>query len=118
MRCHNSDDYLLCECEIVPKSAVDAILDSFGPDEKPRIQAVGLRSRVGKGSCQGAFCGARIAAHMYDRDLFEGREGVDSMRDFLSKRWKGQRPILWDAQFNQAELKEALYFGLLNLEMD
>ena len=118
MRRHNSDDYLLCECEIVPKSAVDAILDSFGPDEKPRLQAVGLRSRVGKGSCQGAFCGARIAAHMYDRDLFEGDAGLDSMRDFLSKRWKGQRPILWDAQFNQAELKEALYFGLLNLEMD
>lgn len=117
-RGHDKDDYLLCECEIVPKSGVERILASFDKEDRPRIQAVGLRSRVGKGSCQGAFCGARVAAHMYDRDLFDGPEGIGGLREFLGGRWKGQRPVMWGAQLNQAEMKEALYFGLLNLEME
>ncbi|HBW15509.1 MAG TPA: anaerobic glycerol-3-phosphate dehydrogenase subunit A [Desulfovibrio sp.] len=118
-RNHDRDDYLLCECEIVPKSGVDSIIATFKDEaEPPRLLAIGLRSRVGKGSCQGAFCGARITAHMHDRRIIEGREGLDGLREFLGARWKGQRPILWGAQFNQAELKEALYFGLVGMELE
>lgn len=116
---HATDDYLLCECEIVPRSGIDAIIASFHNEaEAPNLRAIGLRSRVGKGSCQGAFCGARITAYMHDKRLYTGREGLESLQDFLAARWKGQRPILWGAQFNQVELKEALYFGLLGLDQE
>lgn len=118
-RSHGPDDYLLCECEIVPKSGVDKIIASFRDEtDAPRLLAIGLRSRVGKGSCQGAFCGARVTAYMHDSRILNNREGIDGLREFLSARWKGQRPVLWGAQFNQVELKEALYFGLLGLELE
>ena len=55
---------------------------------------------------------------MHDSRILNNREGIDGLREFLSARWKGQRPVLWGAQFNQVELKEALYFGLLGLELE
>ena len=39
------------------------------------------------------------------------------MRAFLAERYKGQRPILWEAQMRQFELAEALHCGLLGLEL-
>lgn len=115
---HERDDQLLCECEMVPTSAVDQIIDSFGPGAgAPGMKAVGRRSRVGKGSCQGSTCGLRLAGHMYDRGAFSGPEGLDSLRDFVNERWRGKRSILWGPQMSQAELQEAIHCGLFDLEL-
>ena len=60
---HEPEDILLCECEMVPKSAVDAIIDSICEQNgRPDLLAIALRSRIGKGACQGTFCGARVSA--------------------------------------------------------
>ncbi|UIJ36718.1 anaerobic glycerol-3-phosphate dehydrogenase subunit A [Desulfobaculum bizertense] len=116
---HERDDQLLCECEMVPTSAVDQIIDSFAPGkDAPRMEAVARRSRVGKGSCQGATCGLRLAGHMYDRGVFNGPEDLDSLRDFVAERWRGKRSILWGPQQNQAELQEAIHCGLFDLELN
>ena len=80
------------------------------------LPAVSYRSRVGKGSCQGTFCGARITAHLYDCALAAGTGGTAGLKRFLRERWRGQRPVLWGDQMAQAELKEALYLGLMGLD--
>lgn len=119
---HSPDDYLLCECEVVPQSAVDDLLRGLTAHRPPDgdgsadlLPALSARSRVGKGSCQGTFCGARITAHLYDCALTAGTEGAAGLKRFLRERWRGQRPVLWGDQLGQAELKEALYFGLMGL---
>jgi len=115
---HDSGDELLCECEMVPASAVNEIVndcrDVF-PD--PGLQALGKRSRIGKGSCQGAFCGVRVAAHLYETGEIDSRRGLVKMREFFQERFKGQRPVMWGPQLVQSELAEALHCGLLGLEL-
>ena len=116
---HNDpQDLLLCECEMVPKSVVNSLAQSIHEQNgKPDLVALGLRSRIGKGTCQGTFCAQRIAAYLYDIEEMAGREGLENIRAFLSERWRGERPLLWDASLIQAELKEALYCGLFGVEL-
>jgi glycerol-3-phosphate dehydrogenase len=112
-------DVLLCECEMIPRKAIDGILSKF--DErggKPGLKALSRRSRLGKGSCQGNFCALRTTAHLYDSGRLENAQGVDNLREFLSERWRGQRPILWDMPLIQSELQEALHCALLGLELE
>ena len=106
---HEPEDILLCECEMVPKSAVDAIVDSIREQNgQPDLKAIALRSRIGKGACQGPVCGGRVTADRDDRGELEAAESLASLRDFINQRWKGQHPTLWDKQLIQAELLEAL----------
>jgi glycerol-3-phosphate dehydrogenase len=91
---HEPEDILLCECEMVPKSAVDAIIDSIREQNgKPDLMAIALRSRIGKGSCQGTFCGVRVTSYMYDQGELEPEESLNNLRDFISQRWKGEHPL-------------------------
>jgi glycerol-3-phosphate dehydrogenase len=112
------DDLLLCECEMVPASAVDEVIDGIRQQGgTPSLYAIGRRSRVGKGTCQGAFCGLRINAYLYDQGKLGGQRGLADLRSFLSARWRGMRPILWDTALLQEELQEALHCGYLGLEL-
>jgi len=115
---HNDpDDILLCECEMVPKSAVTNITQSIHEQNgKPDLVSLGLRSRIGKGACQGTFCAQRVAAYLYEIEEMTGREGLESIRAFVTERWRGERPLLWNTSLMQAELKEALYCGLFGVE--
>jgi glycerol-3-phosphate dehydrogenase len=118
---HNNDpgDILLCECEMVPQSVVDTIVTSLRRRQgRPNMKAIGLRSRIGKGPCQGAFCSLRVASYLYDCGELSGAEGLDELRAFLRERWRGQQPLLWDMPLAQAELMEAMHCGLLGLELD
>jgi glycerol-3-phosphate dehydrogenase len=116
---HSPEDLLLCECEMVPKSTVDAIVASLHQQGgRVDLQGIGLRSRIGKGPCQGAFCGPRLTAYLFDQGESGAEQGLDGLRDFLRSRWKGLHPILWDRQLKQAELLEAMQCGLFGLEME
>jgi glycerol-3-phosphate dehydrogenase len=113
---HDADDPILCECEMVQKSAVDEIVISLSPNEVSLLHAIGLRSHVGKGPCQGAFCSARVTSYIYDAGVFDSPEGLGQLISFLRSRFKGQRPILWGTQMAQTEIAEALHCGLFSLE--
>jgi len=115
---HNDpEDLLLCECEMVPKSVVTDLTQSIHEQNgKPDLVSLGLRSRIGKGACQGTFCAQRVAAYLYEIEEMTGREGLNSIRAFVGERWRGERPLLWDTSLMQAELKEALYCGLFGME--
>lgn len=110
-------DPILCECEMVPASTVDAIVhDAPGAEPHMSLRAIGVRSRIGKGSCQGAFCGIRVTSHLYDNGLYDSRDGLREMRSFLEERFKGVRPVVWGEQMPQLELAEALHCGLMGLD--
>lgn len=113
---HEADNPVFCECEMVQHSSLQEIVASLPDGESSLLQAIGLRSRVGKGPCQGAFCSARITAALYDNGVFHSTEGIRQLTEFLRSRFKGQRPILWGAQLAQWELAEALHCGLFSLE--
>jgi len=115
----NPEDMLLCECEMVPKSVVDNVLQSMRKQHiPPSLRGIGLRSRVGKGPCQGAFCGTRVTAALYDQQVFDARRGIDELKAFISARWRGQRALMWGAAIVQAELQEAMQCGYLGLELE
>lgn len=118
MRSHGLEDPLLCECEMVSGSAVDAIYAALrSAGDTPTLTDIGLRSRVGKGACQGAFCAVRTVAHLYQRGDFLASRGLAEIVDFIGERWRGQRAVLWGEQLAQAELMEALHCGLFAEEL-
>jgi glycerol-3-phosphate dehydrogenase len=135
---NNPADMILCECEMVPQSAVDQIIEAasgeaapaMSPPGRPKgefrsaqhagcpvsLEAISLRSRIGKGPCQGSFCGIRVASYLYDQGHYRDAAGLAYMRDFFDERFKGQRGVIWGAQAAQMELAEALHCGLLGLD--
>jgi glycerol-3-phosphate dehydrogenase len=118
MGSHGLEDPLLCECEMVSASAVDAICAALrATGDAPTLTDIGLRSRVGKGACQGAFCAVRTVAYLYQRGEFQASRGLAEILDFIGERWRGQRAVLWGEQLAQAELMEALHCGLFGEEL-
>lgn len=114
----DATDTVLCECEMVARSAVDEILaEAPGAEDRMSLRAISLRSRIGKGACQGGFCAMRVTSYLYDRGVYDSPDGLAQMRDFIEARFKGVRPVLWGAQLPQAELAEALHIGLAGLDM-
>jgi glycerol-3-phosphate dehydrogenase len=112
------DDIILCECEMVPKSAVQSILENTaGQNDSVLLHNIGARSRIGKGACQGTYCGLRITAQLYGQGTFQQDQGIADLTHFTNSRWKGQRPVLFGEQLKQAELQEAMYCGLFDLEL-
>jgi glycerol-3-phosphate dehydrogenase len=111
-------DMILCECEMVAQSAVDAIA-AAAPGAEPHmsLKAIAQRSRIGKGACQGAFCAMRVTSHLYDTGAYQGSEGLDEMRAFIAERFRGVRPVLWGGQLPQTELAEILHCGLVGLDL-
>jgi glycerol-3-phosphate dehydrogenase len=119
LRDNDPDDILLCECEMVPQSVVDTIATSLNRRQgKPGMKAIGLRSRIGKGPCQGTFCSFRVVSYLYDRRDLSGEQGLHELRAFLRERWRGQQPLLWDMPLAQADLMEAMHCGLFGLELE
>jgi len=117
MQHNRSQDIMLCECEMIPKTAIDHIISNMQSKHgNPDLTGIGLRSRVGKGPCQGTYCSARIASHMVDRGDISGKAAIVQLKRFLQERWRGQRPLLWDNPMIQSELQEAIHCGFLNLD--
>jgi len=113
------DDLILCECEMVPLSAIDTIIKSLKKSRgKPDLTSIALRSRVGKGPCQGAFCSARIVSHMYQSGELAHGDGIHDLKYFLNERWKGEQSLLWDQALIQSSLKEMIHCGLFGLELE
>jgi glycerol-3-phosphate dehydrogenase len=118
LKARDPEDLLLCECEMVPQSAVDEIVAAIRRQQAViDIRAIGLRSRIGKGTCQGAFCAVRLAAYLCDQGLLGARDARADIGAFLGGRWKGLRPVLWGRSLVQEELQEALHCGLFGLEL-
>jgi len=104
---------ILCDCELVPRETVDAILREGKVRE---LQDILHRTRLAKGTCQGGFCVYRLLGVLNEMHKDEGGGGSNPiLKDFLEERWKGIRPVLWGTSLKEEELIESIYKGLFNL---
>ena len=118
MRSHDPGDIMICECEMVSKTAIDEIVDALEAGlERASLVDICMRTRLGRGACQGAFCGFRATAYLYERGAFTAGEGISDIGKFFQERWKGIHAILWGDQLIQAELMESIHCGLFDEEL-
>lgn len=109
-------DYLLCACEMVPASALAGVFQDLPKvDLQPDLLAATLRTRLGKGACQGARCGIRAVLYWYEQDWLDAEQAVQLLAGFVQSRWRGMRPVLWGVQLAQEQLQECIYRGLLGV---
>ncbi len=107
---------LLCECEMVPQSVFAELAGSLsGKESGLNLTEIRLRTRMGKGPCQGTFCSLRVPKHAFGPE--DKAKQAGKIRKFLQERWKGVRPVLWGTQLSQAELANSMHSGFFSLEM-
>lgn len=100
---------MLCECEMVSLAEVERAVS----DKDVHFLAdIRRKTRLGMGTCQGAFCGYR-ALPLLRREKDKYAPFREELQDFLDQRWKGIRPVLWGAQLRETELTRGIYGGLL-----
>jgi glycerol-3-phosphate dehydrogenase len=108
------DADLICECEMLTRSAVEAFLDERWPCS---LDDVRRGTRLGMGPCQGGYCTFRAAGLVAERaaggDMPAASDGV--LVDFLAERYKGTRPIAWGRQLQELWLTAGLYSGVLGI---
>ena len=102
---------ILCDCEMIGRQEVEKILT----ERKLRdFQDVLHRTRLAKGTCQGAFCIVRLLGMLHNLGMQQG-DSNKILKDFLEERWRGIRPVLWGASLREEELIESIYKGIFNL---
>ncbi|SMC40995.1 anaerobic glycerol-3-phosphate dehydrogenase subunit GlpA [Sporomusa malonica] len=104
---------LLCECEMVTLAEVEAMA---ADDTSYSLEDVRRKTRMGMGTCQGAFCGFRTVGVVAANDLITGKDAPKLVEDFLEARWNGIRPVLWGNQLREAELMRGIYAAALNID--
>ena len=112
-------DSYLCECEMVPEKAIKRVLDSIKKNGgRPDLESIAVRTRVGKGTCQGTYCSVRLLSHLCDNKDYTAANGLNDLKLFLNERWKGEHPLLWDQTLIHSSLKEMIHCGLFCLELE
>ena len=104
---------LICECEIVTRSQIEASLAHSGSHI---INDLRRDLRVGMGPCQGGFCTYRVAGIMHENNDLSAPQTNKALVDFLQERWKGMTPVLWGQHLRQMQLDQGIYLGLLGLD--
>ncbi len=104
---------ILCDCELVPRDEVEAVLKEGKVRELRDILHL---TRIAKGTCQGGFCVYRLLGMLNElRRSGKNGDSNEILKDFLEERWRGIRPILWGTALKEEELIESIYKGLFNL---
>jgi glycerol-3-phosphate dehydrogenase len=105
---------LVCECEMVTTAELEMVAKE---DTTFTIDDIRRKTRMGMGTCQGAFCTLRSVGIMADLQVDQqGCDTAQQLKDFLQARWAGIRPVLWGHQMREAELTRAIYAATLNID--
>ncbi|MDA8228731.1 MAG: anaerobic glycerol-3-phosphate dehydrogenase subunit GlpA [Desulfitobacterium hafniense] len=105
---------MICECEMVTLAEVEKVI---ADDDTHNLADVRRKTRLGMGTCQGAFCTYRAISLLIDKGYRKDTLVVE-LKNFLNQRWKGIRPVLWGQQLRETELTRAIYAGLLDLKAE
>lgn len=114
LRADPAKGQLLCECEMVTVAEVENAVED--PDVY-FLADVRRKTRLGMGTCQGAYCTFR-ALPLLKGEVEKFGPGGEALTRFLNQRWKGIRPVLWGEQLRETELTRAIYAGILGLRED
>ncbi len=122
---------LLCECELVTFAEFEQIAQE---STSHSLNDIRRRTRMGMGTCQGAFCSVRgigaLAALRAAEDNASPQtdrgnqpDPADDytdpavlLRRFQQERWHGIRPALWGGALREAELTRSIYGATLNID--
>lgn len=104
---------LLCECELVTVAEFEQVASA---PTSHSLNDIRRRTRMGMGTCQGAFCGSRGLAALVGAGLNKGRCAAELLRDFQEERWQGFRPVLWGDELREIELARGIYGATLNVD--
>lgn len=104
---------LICECEMVSLAEIERVAKDPSTYSLTDIR---LRTRLGMGTCQGAFCSLRAIGTLAEHGINLEFTPTDSIYRFMQERWKGARPAIWGLQAREMELARNIHAGLLNLD--
>ena len=110
---HLVDGQLICECEMVPRSALESAIRRTG---SKNLDDIRRQLRLGMGPCQGGFCIYRATGILHGLDGMPAQEADASLIGFLQERWKGVWPVLYGDQLRQARLDDWIFQGVLDVE--
>lgn len=103
---------LICECENVTVAEVEEAAEDTTSHTLGDIRR---KTRMGMGTCQGAFCTYRSVGAIDAAGLSWGKETPSLFKEFLQARWGGIRPVLWGNVIREAELTRGIYDATLNI---
>src|SRR5215212_4011762 len=106
------DEQLICECELIGRSRLEAAIRRRGTNNLDDLRR---SMRLGMGPCQGGFCIYRATGILHGVGRLDGSEASESLRSFLQERWKGTWPILYGDQLRQARFDDWVFQGLLDV---
>lgn len=103
---------LVCECENVTLAEIQEIASE---PSTHNISDVRRRTRLGMGTCQGAFCAYRAVGAASSEDYGWAEDTTALFREFIEARFKGIRPVLWGNMLRDTELTRGIYDATLNI---
>lgn len=101
---------IICECEQVTAGEIIATAKSL---PTPALGDVRRRTRLGMGTCQGAFCGYRASLLLAEAGVVPESEAETLLLDFAAERWRGITSAFPGVEMAPAEMTYALYTNLL-----
>jgi len=103
---------LACECENVTMAEIEEVAEL---PTSHTLSDVRRQTRMGMGTCQGAFCTFRGMGLVSQIEAIPKHDTVKEMKDFLQARYKGLSPVLWGSTLREMELTRGIYESVLNL---
>jgi glycerol-3-phosphate dehydrogenase len=105
------DRAVVCECEEVSVGEIKYAMRELHVHNLTNLRR---RTRVGMGTCQSELCACRAANVMSELGL-ETTKSMDSLKEFVTERWKGMRPVAWGRNLDEAQLISTIYEGLCGI---
>lgn len=99
----------VCQCEPVTAGELRQVCLT---EDVRRLADLRRRTRLAMGGCQGSRCLARASAVLGDALGHDGTRRLDELRDALTARWRGMRPVMEGPQMAVAELSQHIHFGV------
>jgi glycerol-3-phosphate dehydrogenase len=107
---------IVCECENVTMAEIEEVVKTADTATTYTLSDVRRKTRMGMGTCQGAFCTFRSMGMIAQNDLMKDHDTIAEMKNFLQARYKGISPVMWGNTVREVELMRGIYDGVLNLD--
>ncbi len=108
---NNARDSVICECENVRRSEIEAYIQSSDHFELDNLRCT---TRLGMGPCQSAFCSVRATGIAFSS--YETEDLLIDLTSFIDRRWRGTSLLAWGQSMRQIVFSRRLYLELLGIQ--